>query len=340
MKHVLRGTGGFDTIESIISDRDYRATARMILLTKVLGNQVEKKKIVEKITKNSFHLKIQDEWAANADLMENCGAVPSIGKDEMHCLAAGSFAISIDFRLTAPWYSKDDYPLYPMENPVRKEWVFKVPEMSAAGWKGVFFAASRAMNLEQKTLERLFGVANDDDTGSSGCLKFFPCFFNQVEYTVINPHGRRTRAGKNPITFETAPEGCRFRFTLLYEAEHEADPQTQAEDRELVARLIQDVFTRQGFGAKTNIGFGRAEIVPHKSKKPEPKKPVVQKDGKGGFKAASLAALGAAIEAQTGKKSKPQIRASRSGNVLTTASEELKFNNFEQLEKKIRRLAP
>lgn len=47
------------------------------------------------------------------------------------------FAIDVSFRLTSPWYSKDDRPLHVLVNPVRKDRVFGVPFMSAASWKGL-----------------------------------------------------------------------------------------------------------------------------------------------------------------------------------------------------------
>ena len=54
-------------------------------------------------------------------------------------LPPGSWFLQFTFTLARPWMSKDDDPFYVTEsvNPVRKDKVFKVPMMSAAGWKGL-----------------------------------------------------------------------------------------------------------------------------------------------------------------------------------------------------------
>lgn len=52
-----------------------------------------------------------------------------------------SFCMQIQFTLSAPYLSKDDTSLHILDNPVRKEHVFKVPMIAATQWKGALRAA-------------------------------------------------------------------------------------------------------------------------------------------------------------------------------------------------------
>lgn len=52
-----------------------------------------------------------------------------------------SWRIALDFTLPKPYLSKDDTEFYLLDNPVRKEWVFKVPSVAPSQWKGALRAA-------------------------------------------------------------------------------------------------------------------------------------------------------------------------------------------------------
>jgi CRISPR/Cas system CMR subunit Cmr6 (Cas7 group RAMP superfamily) len=53
----------------------------------------------------------------------------------------GSWALSFKFKLKKPYMSKDDSDFYIIDNPIRKEWVFKLPYIAASQWKGALRAA-------------------------------------------------------------------------------------------------------------------------------------------------------------------------------------------------------
>ena len=53
----------------------------------------------------------------------------------------GSWAIQISFTLRKPYISRDDTDFYILDNPVKKEWVFKVPYVAPSQWKGALRAA-------------------------------------------------------------------------------------------------------------------------------------------------------------------------------------------------------
>ena len=188
---------------------------------------------------------------------------------DLELLPAGSFTISFGFTLTAPYISKDDTALHLLDNPVKKEWVFKLPYVAATQWKGALRMAVRQENgwdNNNADLLRLFGSANDNDgTGNNGRLYFYPTFFDQLSLEVINPHDRKTGAGSQPILMESVPSGTTGAFTLLYTpldriGKDEAETRQQIfADLLLVATGLEALFTLYGFGAKTSSGFGVAD---------------------------------------------------------------------------------
>ncbi len=68
-------------------------------------------------------------------LMGSLGLIPSL--DSLSSLPAGSWCMQFTFTLRKPWISRDDDLFYILDNPVRKDKVFKVPVMAASSWKGL-----------------------------------------------------------------------------------------------------------------------------------------------------------------------------------------------------------
>ena len=100
---------------------------------------------------------------------------------DVSLLPPGSWFLQFTFTLAKPWISKDDDPFYVAEsvNPVRKDKVFKVPVMSAAGWKGLLRWTLMHIRLALKKDQRnpqcfamerfvqtlLFGDEQGEETG-------------------------------------------------------------------------------------------------------------------------------------------------------------------------------
>ena len=101
--------------------------------------------------------------------------------------------IALDFTLRKPYLSKDDTEFYILDNPVRKEWVFKVPYIAPSQWKGALRAAmvqelkrwwerflndEKAAHLEEFAERRfrmtlLFGDEKGEEPGSlKGLAKY------------------------------------------------------------------------------------------------------------------------------------------------------------------------
>ncbi|RDV81263.1 hypothetical protein DXX99_09485 [Ammonifex thiophilus] len=68
--------------------------------------------------------------------LQNMGVIPKLYKEDLSRLPAGSFFISFKFRLRKPYISRDDTEFYVIDNPVKKDWVFKVPYIASSQWKG------------------------------------------------------------------------------------------------------------------------------------------------------------------------------------------------------------
>ena len=87
-------------------------------------------------------------------------------------LPFGSWLLRFTFQLKKPYISQDDAPFYIIDNPVRKDKVYKIPMVSSAQWKGtlqsvmargILSSKNQAEFMERRLmLIRLFG--NDKDT--------------------------------------------------------------------------------------------------------------------------------------------------------------------------------
>ncbi|OQM46681.1 hypothetical protein B6A27_05885 [Anoxybacillus sp. UARK-01] len=105
-------------------------------------------------------------------------------------------------------------------------------------------------------------------TVQKGRAIFYPTYFNQIDYEVINPHDREKRAGKNPIFFEVVPRGTEGIFQCVYIPFNgiltsRTDLETEVkQDKKLLQESLEYGLKNMGIGAKTKLGWGLAEITP------------------------------------------------------------------------------
>lgn len=211
------------------------------------------------------------------DLMTHLGlATPMLKDADIAILPEHSFFLYLPFTLASPYMSKDDEPLYVHENPVRKDAVFRVPLISATGWKGALRAALRyTLDVpdDDPRIVRLCGNPKAAESGFyRGRLAFFPTFFDKIAVGVINPHSRETGAGQQPIHLEQVPPGARGALALLYSpccdpvrAKHEVKFSARKlawADAAAVLDAVYSMLVELGFGAKTAAGMGRAGRLP------------------------------------------------------------------------------
>lgn len=130
------------------------------------------KNLVHDTGKYTDYIQTQRKIMCNAGLKYT---VPDLAS-----LPRGSFYIKIGFTLKKPLLSSDDTPMYILDNPVKKDKVFKVPMFPASGWKGCLRWTSMKIFLQDKVdelskkkfaeerfrLALLFGA--EKDAGQSG----------------------------------------------------------------------------------------------------------------------------------------------------------------------------
>ncbi len=196
-----------------------------------------------------------DEIIPQSDLYESI--MPEEAPSELlRYLPFGSWLLKFTFQLKKPYISRDDAPFYIIDNPVRKDKVYKIPMASPAQWKGmlqsvmariilssenraefikrrfmlirlfgndketmsVFFEDQKDAweNKFQKQFNQFYGVKKINDLHRSGRLHFFPSFFDDIGLEIINPHDRAKKTGINPIYIESVPAGSKAQFRLLY----------------------------------------------------------------------------------------------------------------------------
>lgn len=209
-------------------------------------------------------------------LIENClDFRPNFHK----LLSRGWLGLEVEFELLTPWYSKDDRLFHVLDNPVRKDKVFGVPFMSAASWKGLLRWACRMQAGLREHLEKhngrlenwrdpdwilyLFGnEKGEEENFQQGTLVFYSTWFGRINFEVINPHKRETRAGTQPIYYEVVPPEAPGTLYLLYAPwpgmQHAVEPQ------DVIPRLLEaidDLLTNYGISAKRTVGWGTAKIT-------------------------------------------------------------------------------
>lgn len=201
---------------------------------------------------------------------------PEFTEQDIDALPVHSFQLFIQFKLASRFTSKDETLFYFHNNPIKKEWVSRVPCYPATGWKGSFRTALRyvlkKISERDKIEKRLLGsntaevMANDGDEQvfHSGRLNFFWTFFNRVELDTINPHSRETQAGTTPIKMEVVPRGSEGSICLLYvpivpQSNEIGLPNADEVKIDLKTTCLtaHQMLYKYGFGAKTSSGFGR-----------------------------------------------------------------------------------
>jgi len=90
----------------------------------------------------------QDQIARGVSWLERLGLSPS-PFDAFDLLPRYSFALDLRFTLARPYLSRDDDAFYIIDNPVRKDKVFKVPLVAPTSWKGALRASATRGLLDE-----------------------------------------------------------------------------------------------------------------------------------------------------------------------------------------------
>jgi CRISPR-associated protein Cmr2 len=166
-----------------------------------------------------------------------------------------------------------------LDNPVRKDRVFGVPYMSAASWKGLLRWAfhmhtglvgparerdERRTAVARAASVHLFGNEKGaEDDFQRGALVFYPTWFSKLDFEVINPHKRATRAGHQPILYEVVPADTPGILRLLYAPLTSRMPEQAPGAAVILEQLLdaaEQLLTLYGFSAKRTAGWSVAAI--------------------------------------------------------------------------------
>jgi CRISPR/Cas system CSM-associated protein Csm3 (group 7 of RAMP superfamily) len=204
--------------------------------------------------------------ARRQEQMERLG-LSSPALERLSLMPDCSFAIQFTLTLQHPYLSKDDEPLYIIDNPVAKDRVFRVPMVRSSSWKGALRSAAWLVLVLQDDDEQvvnLFGSekGEKEERLKAGRLVFYTTFFDRVGLEIINPHDRQRKVGINPILIESVPAGARGTFSLLYAPfDLLTAPQTErvtkaCADLETVSSSLRALVLDLGFSAKRTSGYG------------------------------------------------------------------------------------
>lgn len=235
------------------------------------GSTSDNKKI------NTLTSAIRKQWMSRPlhqhfDLQKGIRTTPDLNR--LDILPPFSFVVSFSFALHKPYLSKDDEAFHILDNPVRKDKVFKNPVIAASGWKGALRYALWQLGYHKTdpSIQRLFGNPREcehHDELHAGRLQFFSSHFNRTAdstgYDVITPHDRSsgTVNSQGPIILETirVDEKNRASFAVAYiPLFHKSCIHEEIlRDCRILVNGIYAMMTTYGFGAKTSSGFGVAK---------------------------------------------------------------------------------
>ncbi len=188
----------------------------------------------------------------------------------LDAIPEGSLLVRADVELASPFYSRDDQPFYPTENALRRDKVFDVPFLSAAGLKGLLRWASRtARQTTEDDADDLFLFGDIKDasqadgnapSGSQGSVRCYPVHWSgAVGLEVINPQRTDTGAGSTPIKYEVLKAGGTARLHFLL---------ASLPSRRLAVRHVKAFLQSLGYllnfgglSAKSSAGWGKVRLT-------------------------------------------------------------------------------
>jgi len=215
--------------------------------------------------------KMAEEWKAFADRF-----LPT--QSDLGALWDWSCLFRLNFTLSRPFTSKTEEVFRPEEqreehkqmkwfeiqNPIVRDHTTGLPLAKPTTWKGQLRFAARIEEIDNATIDRLFGAVRDGAEGREGRLRFFPTLFtDRVGREVITPLKRSTRTpARGPIDFQVVSPGSKGTVCLLYVPYPKWDGWSHgqvADDVEAIAKALKAMFLTYGFSAKKSAGWGLAQ---------------------------------------------------------------------------------
>ncbi len=130
------------SVGEVLKRQDIRPYSKICFLTSTLPTQFKElgrsyyRNLVAKHAGNIY----TEEEIIPTDLILRDVFSNAYGHESFKLLPRWSWFIKCKFRLKTPYISRDDTPFYIIDNPVRKDKVFKIPMVSPSQWKGALQA--------------------------------------------------------------------------------------------------------------------------------------------------------------------------------------------------------
>lgn len=180
-----------------------------------------------------------------------------------------AFRLRIKVYMQSPIFIKGDRPLVASENPFCIDRLTGWPLLRPSNLKGQARHATWEAVPDEKIVNRLFGMANEEPGGTRGRVEFLPCYIKQaITRDVLTPHKEETRRVDHPVTLEVLDmRNDPFDLWLQYWPVDLMSPwlrgenitQILTEDWQALNSGIALWFDRRGIGAKTSSGFGKVD---------------------------------------------------------------------------------
>lgn len=203
-------------------------------------------------------------------------STPSL--DLLDSLPKGCILVRLSVTLCSTWYSRDDRPFYPMDNALRRDAVFSVPFLSAAGLKGLVHWASFMVRHTRQEDENavkhtcqddendqfLFGTATEggeeNENSVQGALYCYPVtWYGKLGLEVINAQNSKTGAGTGPVKYEVLQPGGKGTLHFLLTNLPNRPPLTFERVKAFLDALRY--LLNEGFlSAKASAGWGRVKL--------------------------------------------------------------------------------
>jgi hypothetical protein len=179
-----------------------------------------------------------------------------------------SALITLEVRLTRPFFSREDVSFYPTENPLKKEWIFGVPYLSAAGVKGLLRWAWRMQwedDQDEKDIEEgIFGPRNEemqDDNARHGSLWTYPLIWNgDIGLDVINPYDRIKSIGIKPIKYEVVKSGATAKIHLII-LNRDSEKVWLLKILDKLRPVLDLLLQHGGISAKRSADWGTVDVI-------------------------------------------------------------------------------
>ncbi len=156
------------------------------------------------------------------------------------------------------------------EDRIRLIYLFGTEQKSVSSYLNSLFL-SKGFSLEdfQQKIQDVSQGRFKEEIVVRGSLSFYSSFFDKLDYAVINPHDRVTRAGLSktgPIIYEVIPEKTSGELTFLYLPFHVIGSEQDdckkiiVQDLSIIEQGIISLLEKYGISAKRKAGFGKARI--------------------------------------------------------------------------------